>query len=124
MLSAEILAELREQTRWLRFRALRALGPILETALRNDRERLAYELSDGRPSKAIGDAVGVRGQSILKWWARWLAAGIAVEQKGGRVVRLASLTQLGIPVPTVAAQRAKSVGRRDGQNTIAEESGT
>jgi hypothetical protein len=107
-LTAEILAELREQTKWLRFMGLRALGPILESALRNDRERLAYELSDGRSSNAVGAAVGVTGRSIINWWQRWAAAGIADEQPGGRVVRLASLTQLGVPVPAIVSQDLKA----------------
>lgn len=103
----DVLTELREQTKWLRFLGLRALGPVLEQQLKSDKERLAYELSDGRSSEAVGAIVGVTGRSILNWWARWSAAGIAVDGGRNRVQRLASLSQLGIPVP-VASSPAKT----------------
>jgi hypothetical protein len=105
-----LLVELREQTKWLRFLGLRSLGPILEQQLKTDQEKLAYELSDGRPSRAVGDAVGVTGRSILNWWAKWTAAGIAVDQGGGRVIRLASLTQVGMSVPSMQIQPSSSAG--------------
>lgn len=119
-LTADVLAELREQTKWLRFMGLRALGPVLESALRNDRERLAYELSDGRSSTAIGAAVGVTGRSITNWWQRWAATGIAVERPGGRVLRIASLTQLGIPVPVISAQRPNAGSVENDRPSVAE----
>lgn len=121
MLGEQAVAELREQTKWLRFLGLRALGPVLETALRNDRERLAYEMSDGRSSNAIGAAVGVSGRSILNWWTRWAAVGIAIEQEGGRIVRLASLSQLGIPVPAIATRAAQTDGGHATGEAIADE---
>lgn len=97
----DLLTEMQEQTKWLRFLGLRALGPLLEQELKNDREKVAYELSDGRPSTVIASAVGVSGQSVRNWWARWSAAGIAIERDGGRVVHLASLAQLGTSVPSL-----------------------
>lgn len=100
----ELLTELREQTKWLKFLGLQALGPILGQQLKSDREKLAYELSDGRSSEAIGPLVGVSGRSILNWWAKWVAAGIAIEADRGRVQRLASLAQMGIPVPAQAVK--------------------
>lgn len=112
MAGREILEELREQTKWLRFLGLRALGPVLEEQLTVDRERLAYELSDGRSSEAIAPLVGVSSRSILNWWAKWIAGGIASEIGRGRAQRLVSLTQLGIAVPaslSAKAHKEKSV---------------
>jgi hypothetical protein len=106
--ASDVLVELREQTKWLRFLGLRALAPVLEQQLKSDRERLAYELSDGRSSEAIGPLAGVSSRSILNWWAKWLSAGIAIDAGRGRVQRLASLTQLGISVPAKVAQAAKA----------------
>lgn len=100
----EVLVELREQTKWLKFLGLRALGTVLEVQLRTDRERLAYELSDGRASTAIGPQVGVSSRSITNWWTKWIAAGIATDTPSGRAQRLASLAELGIAVPAPLAQ--------------------
>lgn len=115
----EVLAELKEQTKWLRFLGLRALGPVLEQQLKSDRERLAYELSDGRASTAIAPAVGVSSRMITNYWTKWIAAGIAEETKNGRATRLASLSQLGIAVPAAAtATRGKTpeVALSEGQD--------
>ena len=102
MLGEQGFDELREQTKWLRFLGLRALRPVLEAALRNDRERLAYALSDGSSSNAIGVAVGVSGQSVRNWWARWRRLGL-VWETGRRPKHLVRLSDLGWAVPVGAA---------------------
>jgi len=92
-----VLAELREQTRWLRFLGLQALSPVLMSALRDERERQAYELSDGsRGTREIGDAVRVSPMTISNWWKRWAAIGIVQQDARGRAARIVSISALGL----------------------------
>ena len=97
-----ILEELRTQTGWLRLLALQTLRPALESALPTDRQKLAYELSDGsRGTRQVAEAVGAGPGTISRWWTEWIALGICSEVPGsaGRARHLASLSALGVPVP-------------------------
>ena len=105
----ELIKELREQTKWLRFLALQALPQLLQQQLHDDRERLAYELTDGRRStRAIAPNVGVSARTISAWWQRWSAAGIVTTDETGRATRMISLRALGIDVPATADTEVES----------------
>jgi hypothetical protein len=94
-----VLLELREQTKWLRFLALRALPDVLAATLKEPVQRTAYELSDGtRSTRTIGEMVGVSPKTISNWWQRWSSVGIATTDVSGRGSRIASLRSLGIDV--------------------------
>jgi hypothetical protein len=97
-----MLAELREQTKWLRLLGFQALRPILEVTLRTDKQKLVYEYSDGlRASREVARLAGVGAGSVVRMWSDWLAAGICVEAVNttGRAQHLVSLSALGIPLP-------------------------
>lgn len=104
----ELLIELKEQTKWLRFLGLRALGPALESVLKTSAERRAYDLSDGMKStRAVADEVGVSQRTISNWWQRWASAGIVETDSAGRARHLATLASSGIEVPS--AREASNV---------------
>src|SRR5450759_4125504 len=97
-----ILTELRAQTSWLRLLGLQTLRPLLLQLLTGDKQRLAYEMSDGhRSGRQVGEAAGVSQQTMSRWWGEWLAAGICSEVPSapGRAQRLVSLASLGIALP-------------------------
>jgi hypothetical protein len=99
-----VLAELHEQTRWLRLLGLQALKPLLDKVLKTDKHRLAYELTDGkRTVREVAAAAGVSTGTVSKLWAEWTAAGICFEsrQVAGRAEHLASLVSLGYRMPGV-----------------------
>src|SRR6266550_1594858 len=93
-----ILEELRQQTSWLRLLGLQALRPVLVDALKADKQRLAYQMSDGRhTTRQVSEAAGVGAATVSRWWGEWLAIGICIEHAGipGRARHLVSLDQLG-----------------------------
>ena len=97
--SEEILSELREQTKWLRFLSLSSLRSSIQQVLESPKQQLVYELSDGtRSVRQISEATGVSTGTISKWWSNWTALGLCTESSvtNGRAVHLASLSQLGI----------------------------
>lgn len=56
-----LLAELREQTKWLRLLGLQALRPLLIEVLVSDKHKLAHELTDG--SRSVRDVAKLAGMS-------------------------------------------------------------
>jgi hypothetical protein len=104
-----VLGELREQTRWLRLLGLQALRPLLASALTNDKQRAAYEYSDGkRGTREVAKAAGVGAGTVSRWWSDWLAIGICSEVPGssGRAQHLVALSALGLPLPGATSASA------------------
>ena len=102
MIDTAILDELREQTKWLRLLGLQALRPVVEGVLKTDRQRLAFELTDGgRSIRDVAHEAGLGVTTVARWWQEWLTAGICIEVPGkaGRAEQLTSLSRLGIDVP-------------------------
>jgi hypothetical protein len=109
----DVLAELREQTRWLRLMGLQALRPLLVDALQTDKERLAFEVSDGtRSTREVGGIAGMSSSKVSGLWREWIAAGICAESSKhpGRAERLVSLARIGIEVPAWGAAAAAKGG--------------
>jgi hypothetical protein len=107
-----ILAELREQTRWLRLSGLQMLRLELDRLLRTDKQRAVYELSDGRRTvREVARIAGVGSGSVSRLWTTWIAAGVCSESPAaaGRAQHLVSLSQLGVDVPmTVLVEESNS----------------
>jgi hypothetical protein len=100
-----LLNELRAQTQWLRLLGLQTLRPLLVEILANTKQKFVYEATDGnRTTRQVGEIAGVSPGTVSVWWTKWIAAGICIEAPGsaGRAKHLASLSSLGIEVPTPA----------------------
>lgn len=96
-----LLEELQAQTPWLRLLGLQALKPVLGDTLRTEKQRRAYELSDGvRTTREVASAAGVGAGSVSRWWTTWARLGLMTESPthAGRWMHLASLTDLGLDV--------------------------
>lgn len=97
-----VVAELREQTKWLRLLGLQTLRPLLDDLLRTDRHRVVFELSNGERSvRDVARLAGVGPATVSRLWNDWIAAGICIEspRAKGRAQHLASLSSLGLSVP-------------------------
>ena len=104
---------------WLRFQNRANLALMLEQAFSSERERLMYQLTDGRRSQGeIARLVGVAQPTVLYAWNRWRRIGVVVEVPGvkGRCRRLASLRDLGLDVPPMPehAKETKETEEPDG----------
>jgi hypothetical protein len=108
---SEILAELREQTKWLRLLGFRSLRPLISEVLTSERDRLVYELSDGvRTARELGKVAGVSHPTVLRLWQDWRALGLCVEstKQPGRAEHLVALSRLGISVPMAGVDNQRS----------------
>lgn len=93
----DLLAELKEQTRWLRFLGLQQIRPLVAQLLRDERERRAYDLSDGsRTTREVAASAGVSNATISRWWTRWVALGLATTDDRGRARHMVSLADIGV----------------------------
>lgn len=85
---AELLAEMKVQTAYLREIATFIRRADLQAALDNRDKRLVYQLSDGsRSSQEVvddGDLSKSR-RTVQRWWNDWIEAGLATRLDSGSV---------------------------------------
>ncbi len=106
----EFLGELRKQTSWLRLLGLQTLRPTLLEVLKSDKQKLAYEATDGqRTTRQVAEASGAGPGTISAWWTEWMAIGICTESpdRPGRAQHLAPLSALGIDLPARSGETAR-----------------
>ena len=103
----KILSEkLDELIFWTRFSALPALRASLVGALREDVDKLVYELSNGeRSTRDIAQMIS-RGRrrithvTVANMWKKWSILNLVMPaQRKGRYKRVISLESLGIEIP-------------------------
>jgi hypothetical protein len=95
---------------WTRFSALPTFRAILMDALREDVDKLVYELSDGKKSmRDIARLISKDGRSIThvtvgNMWKKWTILNLVIPAKRkGRCKKLVSLETLGIETPLLNA---------------------
>jgi len=101
MESNERIVELLEQQlAWTRCMAIPQVRVAILGALKTEQERKAFEASDGtKTTREVAAAAGIASPStILNYWRRWRALGIASEAPGRKACRLISLADLSIPL--------------------------
>jgi DNA-binding CsgD family transcriptional regulator len=98
----QIIEVLEEILRWTRLQGAQTARTVLLEALKSDKEKVAYQLSNGLPSTDIGKACGVSDQTIRNYWKRWYALGIVQQSRKyeRRFERAFSLDDFDIEVPT------------------------
>lgn len=91
---------------WVKFSVWTTFVNILKATLRDDVDKLVYELSDGeRSTREIAQLVS-RGErrithvTVANMWQRWAAVPVVMPvSKKGRFRRVVSLKSIGIEVP-------------------------
>jgi len=97
---------------------------VLLDALKTDKEKVAYQLSDGRSSAEVAKACNVSPMTITNYWRRWFTLGIAQPSKKykGRFERAFSLEDLGIEIPSIeVSAKAKTKKETEPEEVIAKE---
>jgi hypothetical protein len=91
---------------WTKFSAMTTFIPILKNALRDDTDKLVYELSDGkRSTRDIAQIVCSTGRktthvTVGNMWERWTLLNLVIPaNRKGRVKRVLSLESIGMSVP-------------------------
>ena len=100
----EILKELKEQTKWLRFLAFSGLKKTIEENLSTNAHRKIYSLSDGKNStKEIVKKLSIEGikishMTVYNYWKKWSVIGIVIpsEKYSGRFEKIVDLEELDI----------------------------
>lgn len=99
-----ILKELKEQTKWLRFLALPNLKKVVEENLPTKEMQKIYSLTDGKNStyeiskKLSVEGIKVSHMTIYNYWKKWNVLGIVIpsEKYSGRLEKIVDLEDLDI----------------------------
>lgn len=104
---------LREMLKWVKLQGINQAKTVLTAALRNDKEKLIYEYSDGTKAIAeIAKLTGVGFGTVQRCWGRWATLGIVepvAVQGGTRYKKAFSLQVFGIEVPQLGEDNAQPV---------------
>jgi glycine cleavage system aminomethyltransferase T len=99
---------LSEILKWTKFIGKQKLKILLEDALKEDLEKVIYELSDGKSLREMEKICKANGFSVShatigNYWDKWAALGIvepSIRFKG-RYERIVSLNDVGLDVPKI-----------------------
>jgi hypothetical protein len=103
----QIHNELREIKFWLKLSSLPTLRSILTESLRDDVDKMVYELSDGiRSTREIAQKLKkmekkISHATVANMWKKWAITGLVEpsEEYQGRYSKIISLESLGIEIP-------------------------
>ncbi len=92
----EILKELKEQNKWLRFMAFNSLKSVLSSSLETKEQKRIYYLSDGKNStneiskKLQQEGMKISHMTVYNYWKKWNALGIVEpsEKYSGRYQKI------------------------------------
>jgi len=111
----QIRDELREMKFWLKLSSLPALRRVLLDNVRDDVDKLVYELSDGarstreiaRELKKVGKEIS--HATVANMWKKWAIYGLVElsEKFQGRYRRTISLESVGIEIPKSSKEAEK-----------------
>jgi len=111
--------KLEELIFWTKFSAFPTFRALLIDNLRDDVDKLVYELSDGeRSTRDIAHTISREGRrithvTIANMWKKWAILNLVIPaERKGRYKRAISLESLGIEIPEVETTPATgSTGR-------------
>lgn len=102
---------LREIAKWSRFMGFSQVKDILEYQLKEEKNALAYHLSDGtNTSRIIAKATGINRPKVIELWRAWMSLGLGepVSASGGsRFKKSFDLKMFGISVPEVKQKQSE-----------------
>jgi len=111
----EVLKKLDELIFWTKFSAMSTFIPALRHALRDDIDKLVYELSDGeKTTRDIAEIVTKSGRklgyvTVTNMWEKWQQQNLVIPaDRKGRFKRVVSLATIGLKIPEVAAQSTEA----------------
>jgi predicted transcriptional regulator len=117
----EIKGFLKEILKWIRFQGLQDVKQVLTETLESERDKIMYQLSDGKSTSEIAEIVGVSSMTVYNYWQKWSKIGIVEPFEGykGRYKRSFSLDDFGIELPELSSPKQSST--KDGDDNKKEE---
>ncbi|MBN8585869.1 MAG: hypothetical protein J0M37_12315 [Ignavibacteria bacterium] len=103
-MNTEILRELKEQTKWLRFLSLPGLKDTIKNTICSKEQKRIFELTDGKLStndiskKLQQEGVKASHMTVYNYWKRWYAIGLVEpsEEYTGRFKKIVELSDLNL----------------------------
>lgn len=100
----DIVSELREQTKWLRFLAFPQVNKAIQENIKTKEQREIYQLSDGNNStndiskKLKSKGLKVSHMSVYRYWKKWASLGLVIpsEKYSGRFEKIINLDNFDI----------------------------
>lgn len=126
----EIVTLLADILKWARFIGKQQLKAILLDALKEDVDKVVYELSDGRSLREIEKICKDNGYSVSRstignYWDKWKPLGIVEVSKKykGRCERMVSLRDVGIDFPEIKLKKKKENSAKDTKPDLKQDEG-
>src|SRR5438093_343657 len=111
-----VVQMLEELVGWTRFVAREQVERALKAVLKDDRHKVAFELSDGtRTQQQVATAAGLSQPAVSELWKKWRRLGI-LRMEGMRYAHVISLDDLGWEIPIVSGRRPKTEGSENGED--------
>ena len=113
MSSEDRIVELLEElVRWTRVTSIPSVKKLLTEILQSPEEKIAYQISNGKTSREVAKQANASQSTVVKWWKKWIKAGIAKPvsaKRAQRAIRIFSLDDFAIAVPKIrkAAKETK-----------------
>ena len=102
---------LEELVKWTKVTSIPNVKKLLLEILSKPKQKIAYQMSDGKTVREVAKQADVSVFTISKWWEKWTRAGIAesVSARGGgkRAIRSFSLDDFGIEIPDIKKSNLK-----------------
>jgi hypothetical protein len=97
----DIIDQLKEITKWLRFLSLQTLTPLINENITSQEQKKVFELSDGeRSTRDISKLLKEEGfevshQTVANYWKKWAELGLVVpsEKYKGRYEKMIDLSE-------------------------------
>jgi hypothetical protein len=110
---AKLIDLLSEILKWTRFIGKQQLKALLLDSLKEDVEKVAYELSDGKSLREIerickDNGYSVSRDTINRYWYKWVALGFVEPSKRfkGRYEKIVSLEEVGIECSKIELKKS------------------
>lgn len=110
----DLIDLLSEMLKWVKFIGKKQLKELLADTLKEDLEKIVYELSDGKSLRDIVRICKNNGYSTStftgsKLWEKWSVVGIVEPSKKyqGRSEHIVSLKEVGIDFPPIILGKKK-----------------
>lgn len=93
---------LEELVKWTKVTSIPNVKKLLSDFLESPEEKIAYQVSDGKKtSREVANQAKASQTHVVRWWKKWMKAGIAEPvsaKRGKRAKRVFSLDDFGIKV--------------------------
>jgi hypothetical protein len=107
-----------ETVKWTKVTSFSAVRIILENTLKEDNEKLAYDLTEpGTTAEEIAKVVepfgAVTARTIQNWWKKWARLGLITEHTPKQRAKNFSLDDFEIKVPKVVKGSGEQVKKEE-----------